>query len=762
MNPIALIQHYNRLNGNSISLEKLKAFHQSVQSCLDSIGHGPYVPDLKGILERATKQIKRIIDEGADGAEKIELVPIDVNKHNGKVLRVASGYEEKKGVAKEKPDNLVAEEISISKIHTDTKRFQNRTDAFSEASADSVAKNYDPNKFDPIVVWEDPKAKMIFVLSGHSRYEGMKRRNSKTIPVRYFKGNEEEAIKFAKVEANRVANQENLIEDLSAYRLMRDGDESKGVKKATKSELQKIFKGKVQKLDAYSHLSSGGLFVNALSQSTTSNYPYLERNAQWIGQLRKENTVITHAGEDNIFHYFYSDKSGRNLKQSKDEFFKSAQRKINQLGKGEGVLFPECSSEGCLRTNDKETDPIKGESYKRLREINETLASIKEKLTSHNNKLRVSTEEEKKYLRATGASLEAEKEKIQRDLDIMDKSQASLFGHKKKLSGPQYDAFNIKKGKKRKGLNKLQADQLQDSIKAGATVKVNSSKAKGEKKGWTDTPLFKSELESRQASLFGQNKSAKVKPEEIKKHFAKELKKKVFGQKVSKSADLGFVSAANAPEKPANTFNLPGTVSFLGNLQRYKMAIVIAGETHSSKSQLGMQIADAFASLGDEVAWVDWEQGGLQSVDTQKSIARNVKPENKNRIYVNDQVHRSMEGLKSLTTRFKVIAIDSGSKLNEVTNAWIDTLREEYPDVVWIIMMQQNEKGGTRGGSAAEFDAPVVLKTYRPDQSTFEKNYAEVFKNRGNATGIKYLISKKKIEAVQKAKDEPKPVMKAA
>ena len=448
------IRHYNRLNGKTVSKKSLLKFHARLKKDIDA-GTITQKSLYGSELIRIEKVLLRGIKEVNGHTMPVELKPIPVGTRLGTSEApppAAFINMQKKGrlwpqrrrnpsgkitetktvvVSKEvKPKNLVAEEIAISKIHTDTKRFQNRTDAFSEASAESVANNYDPNKFDPIVVWFDPKAKKLFVLSGHSRYEGMVRRKSKTIPVRYFKGNEEQAIKFAKVEANRAANQESLIEDLAAYVLMRDGDASKGIKKLTKTELGKIFKGKVPKLEAYSHLSAGGLFVNALNQGTTSNYPYLERNAQWVGQLRKDHAVISNTGEDNIFHFFYSDKTGKNLKQSKDEFFKLANRKINQLGKGEGVLFPECSSDGCVKVNDKETDPIKGESYKRLREINETINSIKDKLSSKDPKVRVTTEEEKKYLRETATRLESEKEKIQRDLDIMDKSQANLFGVK--------------------------------------------------------------------------------------------------------------------------------------------------------------------------------------------------------------------------------------------------------------------------------------------------------------------------------------------
>jgi|GEM_PF-1344058 len=211
-------------------------------------------------------------------------------------------------------------------------------------------------------------------------------------------------------------------------------------------------------------------------------------------------------------------------------------------------------------------------------------------------------------------------------------------------------------------------------------------------------------------------------------------------------AGLGFITADKNVDQPAGTFTLPGTIGeLLGQQQRYKLEIIIAGETHSSKSELGKQIADAFCSIGDDVAWVDWEQGGLKSKDTKGSIDRNVKPENRKRFHVSSEVPRTKEALKALSKHFKVVAVDSGSKLKEMTNAWIDELREECPNTVWIILMQQNAKGVARGGPAAEFDAPAVLKTYRLDEGDYSKNYAYVFKNRGNKTGQYYNISSKKI-----------------
>lgn len=217
---------------------------------------------------------------------------------------------------------------------------------------------------------------------------------------------------------------------------------------------------------------------------------------------------------------------------------------------------------------------------------------------------------------------------------------------------------------------------------------------------------------------------------------------------------LGFVTAAEAPAKPAKVFTLPGEIGkLLGSLQAYKLEIVVAGETHSGKSEIGKQIADAFSRGGFKVGYLDWEQGGVGSKDTMASVNRNFSPESKKKIAVSADVPRDLEVIKKLSKMFDVIVLDSGTKLNEQTNAWIDELREQYPDTIWIALMQQNGTGGTRGGSAAEFDAPVVIKTYRGDHGDHRQNYAIMFKNRGNKTGQKYMISSKKI--VKEKTDAP-------
>jgi hypothetical protein len=208
----------------------------------------------------------------------------------------------------------------------------------------------------------------------------------------------------------------------------------------------------------------------------------------------------------------------------------------------------------------------------------------------------------------------------------------------------------------------------------------------------------------------------------------------------------GITTADNRPKISRERITLPGDVGeFIGRIQPYKLTIVIPGEPHSSKSELAKQIADALITVGYDVLWIDWEQGGLESDDTQSSIDRNISPQNRSKFHVTGDVPKSLESLKELAKHYRCIAIDSGTVLRMRENTWIDHLRETCPDTIWILIMQQTTTGGTKGGSSAEFDSPVVLKTYRPDFSTHERNYAFCEKSRGNKTGKYYNIASKKI-----------------
>jgi hypothetical protein len=240
----------------------------------------------------------------------------------------------------------------------------------------------------------------------------------------------------------------------------------------------------------------------------------------------------------------------------------------------------------------------------------------------------------------------------------------------------------------------------------------------------------------------------KLRPkQEVKKAAIKKESPVVVRDQKEKPVGLyGISTADKRPQITEKRIALPGDVGdLIGPVQPYKLAIVISGEPHSSKSELAKQIANGFCSVGLDVLWIDWEQGGLLSDDTRNSIDRNVDPQNRSKFHVTGEVPRKIESVIELAKHYRCIAIDSGTLLRMRENTWIETLRETCPDTIWIPIMQQTTTGGTKGGSSAEFDSPVVVKTYRPDFDTYKNNYAVCEKSRGNKTGKYYNIASKKI-----------------
>lgn len=323
------------------------------------------------------------------------------------------------------PENLgcFAVLFPLEAIHTDTARFQNRTNAFSELSADAVALNYDKNKFDPIVIWEDKRAGKYFVLSGHSRLEGMKRRKAKVIPARFFEGTEEQAITFARVDANRSANVENLVEDLKAYVLMRDGDKKRNLKPAKKTEIERVFKGKHSKLEAYSYLNPEGLFIQALQNDNKSEFPHLEVRALWVGELRKKyGEEFTNTYEDDTFNFIFADTE--NNKLPKEEFFELVEKRISW---GEDRIFPECANMKCEPVENLKEKGAQGEMYKKLNQIQKDLDLLRERYATNKNTLKVHTDPEKDVLKKVADNLKEEQKRIRRDLKLAEEAPG-LFG----------------------------------------------------------------------------------------------------------------------------------------------------------------------------------------------------------------------------------------------------------------------------------------------------------------------------------------------
>ena len=215
------------------------------------------------------------------------------------------------------------ENLSLAEVKTDEDRFQNRALSYSPRTVKAITESYSPAKFDPVVVWRDPADKQTYVLSGHSRLEGMKRRKADEIPVRYFEGSEDEAIEFARLEANRSASAEDLLEDIKAYKFAKE-------KNYTKKQLEDLFpNGQYRALDDLSKLNPKGQFLSNLNTESRTTFPYLERNARWVGQAKEQFPKLTDAHETEMFDFFYREKD-KNLRIKKDEFFDAVEKQVNR------------------------------------------------------------------------------------------------------------------------------------------------------------------------------------------------------------------------------------------------------------------------------------------------------------------------------------------------------------------------------------------------------------------------------------------------
>ncbi|MFT5821218.1 MAG: antirestriction protein ArdC [Crocinitomix sp.] len=242
---------------------------------------------------------------------------------------------------------------------------------------------------------------------------------------------------------------------------------------------------------------------------------------------------------------------------------------------------------------------------------------------------------------------------------------------------------------------------------------------------------------------------------DIKKLESKGKTKKSIGKRLKEKLGLGFVEndplftiASDKKEKDAvERFQLKGVLGeYLGMIQRFRLLILLKGDTHAGKSEMVMQLANAFIETGFTIAYFDLEQGGMESADTREAMDRNIPIKNRDKLAMAGTAPNGIETIFEYAEMADVMIIDSFQKLN-VPNTRMDELRIKFPHTMFITIFQQNAEGGTRGGVSADFDTPIILKVHKVGDVAFVNNYAEILKNRGNSETIssKYSMYKKQI-----------------
>lgn len=224
-------------------------------------------------------------------------------------------------------------EIPRASIRLRPDLFQGREHAYAEETVQKILREgYDKSQ-EPIVVWEDKNQDPV-VISGHSRFEASGRlleagdSTLENLPVKFFLGDAEGAMDYALLESNRSGTSEGLKSDLAAYRRARE-------KGYNREYLMGLFKPerRLKLLEDLRYLNPKGIFLEYLDSDSEKHFPYLERNARWVGQMREQLPKLTHGHERELFFFLYPNEGGKTskLEITKDKFFDRVSKAVLKI-----------------------------------------------------------------------------------------------------------------------------------------------------------------------------------------------------------------------------------------------------------------------------------------------------------------------------------------------------------------------------------------------------------------------------------------------
>lgn len=276
-----------------------------------------------------------------------------------------------------KPKHLFSEVMELPRgfIEVRPEIFQGRDTKYAEETVDKIVREGFDKSREPIVVWQARDGKYV-VISGHSRWEASERLYTAGdhtllyMPVKVFQGDQDDATDYALLESNREVTQEGLKSDLKAYKRAKE-------RGYNKEHLKGIFKpeSRLRLLEDIAYLDEQGNFLNYLGSSAEKSLPYLQRNAQWVGLIRRQIPALTDGHEEELFRYLYglgedtAQAGKKKITISKEQFFELVNQKVGRLDfePGHALNLDERVSTSAL------TDPAKEELKNIQSEIDKLL-----------------------------------------------------------------------------------------------------------------------------------------------------------------------------------------------------------------------------------------------------------------------------------------------------------------------------------------------------------------------------------------------------
>lgn len=315
------------------NLEDYKRRLAELEDSMDKLGlKGVDINKLKRDTSKAVKDIDnklRDITNRRKDIEASENANIEPNNNSDKVSNNKS--DSNTSLNKDRADDVFM--MDISDIHTDEKRFQGR-DKLNEDAVERIAKNFNYKDQDPIHIWKDPKNGKYYVLSGHHRLEGAKRADGitkvKVVDKSADFKTEEEAINFAKREANYNRTQETIIESANTLRdlINQERNETdKGKLEKIRTQIKdflRMLMANATSVRNLAYLNPKGKVISALKNLERSNddtYNFVLGRAKWIGAVREKYPVITDEHERELFDSLMSEEGVKAI-TNKGDFLK--------------------------------------------------------------------------------------------------------------------------------------------------------------------------------------------------------------------------------------------------------------------------------------------------------------------------------------------------------------------------------------------------------------------------------------------------------
>lgn len=284
-------------------------------------------------------------------------------------------------------------DVPIGEIKTDEERFQPREASYSEATAEKIAEDFDPNLFDPVDLWRDPDDGELYMLAGHSRLEGMKRRGAETIPAEIKDFDEESAIRYALIENDKGTNLTNR-ERATVVRRLRETGELDTIT-AQRDFAKENYDRNATVVFDLSWLDPNGKALSVLGTMETTggqDYKDAETMAQWVGKImRVHRDDFERSHENEIFNFLLDNYKTKGKKFTSyiefREFIDEAKARVSGMGAFNGFdadqplnleqIVPKTQQEQRIDEEVQEKREALKEARKELDEKRQDLAEAK-------------------------------------------------------------------------------------------------------------------------------------------------------------------------------------------------------------------------------------------------------------------------------------------------------------------------------------------------------------------------------------------------